>query len=103
MGTRGRRVERRESLISHHDVCWPCGSHSGVLHFGLVIPTGIASRVFNMKTDFRQQQSSGQSIQVVADYGDLCGEGPLWDDKKQILYWTDIDGKKSYRYLWNER
>lgn len=58
-----------------------------------------------MKTDFRQQQSSGKqgSIEVVADYGDLCGEGPLWDDEEQILYWTDIDGKKSYRYLWNER
>ena len=56
-----------------------------------------------MKTDFRQQSSGKQpAIEVVADYGDLCGEGPLWDDKKQILYWTDIDGKKSYRYLWNE-
>jgi sugar lactone lactonase YvrE len=41
-------------------------------------------------------------IEVVADYGDLCGEGPLWDDQKQILYWTDIDGKKYYRYLWNQ-
>jgi D-xylono/L-arabinono-1,4-lactonase len=56
-----------------------------------------------MKTDFRQQSSGQQpAIQVVADYGDLCGEGPLWDDREQILYWTDIDGKKSYRYLWNE-
>ena len=56
-----------------------------------------------MKSD-QQQQGSGKqaAIEVVADYGDLCGEGPLWDDKKQILYWTDIDGKKSYRYLWNE-
>jgi sugar lactone lactonase YvrE len=74
------------------------------LHFGVVFPSGVASRVFNMKTDFRQQSSGKQpAIEVVADYGDLCGEGPLWDDKKQILYWTDIDGKKSYRYLWNER
>jgi len=39
-----------------------------------------------MKTDFRQQSSGKQpAIEVVADYGDLCGEGPLWDDKKQIL------------------
>jgi sugar lactone lactonase YvrE len=58
-----------------------------------------------MKSDFQQQQASGKqgAIEVVADYADLCGEGPLWDDQKQILYWTDIDGKKSYRYLWNER
>ena len=42
-------------------------------------------------------------MDVVADYGDLCGEGPLWDHQKQILYWTDIDGKKTYRFFWNER
>src|SRR5437764_1756698 len=103
MGTRGWRVERRKSLISHHDVCWLGGPYSGFLHLGLVFPSGVASRVFNMKTDFRQQSSGKQpAIEVVADYGDLCGEGPLWDDKKQILYWTDIDGKKSYRYLWKD-
>lgn len=58
-----------------------------------------------MNTDLRQQQSSRKqgAIEIVADYGDLCGEGPLWDDRKQILYWTDIDGKKFYRYLWNQR
>ena len=57
-----------------------------------------------MKTDLRQQPSSHKPgpIEVLADYGNLCGEGPLWDDRKQILYWTDIDGKKFYRYLWNE-
>ena len=57
-----------------------------------------------MKTDLRQQHGSGVQgpIEVVADYGDLCGEGPLWDFEKQILYWTDIDGKKFYRFLWNE-
>src|SRR5437660_3397549 len=104
MGTRGWRVERRKSLISHHDVCWLGGPYSVFLHLGLVFPSGVASRVFNMKTDFRQQSSGKQpAIEVVADYGDLCGEGPLWDERKQILYWTDIDGKKFYRFLWNER
>jgi len=105
MGTRCGRVERRESPIFLYYVCWPRGPHSGLLYFGLVFPSGLASRVFDMKTDFRQQQSSGKHgpVEVVADYGDLCGEGPLWDDKKQILYWTDIDGKKFYRYLWLAR
>jgi sugar lactone lactonase YvrE len=57
-----------------------------------------------MKTDLAQKQSSEPAaIQVVADYGNLCGEGPLWDDQTQVLYWTDIDGKKVYRFIWNER
>ena len=58
-----------------------------------------------MKTDLRQQRNSPKHgpIEVVADYGDLCGEGPYWDYDKQILYWTDIDGKKFYRFLWHER
>jgi sugar lactone lactonase YvrE len=58
-----------------------------------------------MKTDLSNRKTSRARgpIEVVADYGDLCGEGPLWDDRKNILYWTDIDGKKFYRYLWNER
>jgi sugar lactone lactonase YvrE len=58
-----------------------------------------------MKTGLRQKQSSCKlgPIEVVADYGDLCGEGPLWDDQEQVLYWTDIDGKKFYRFFWKER
>jgi D-xylono/L-arabinono-1,4-lactonase len=50
----------------------------------------------------KQRSPKPAAIEVVADYGDLCGEGPLWDDQKQILYWTDIDGKKFYRFLWKE-
>lgn len=58
-----------------------------------------------MKTGLRHKPTSGKQgpIEVVADYGNLCGEGPLWDDQKQILYWTDIDGKKFYRFLWKQR
>src|SRR5208283_2921842 len=37
-------------------------------------------------------------IKVVADYGDLCGEGPLWDPENGCLYWTDIEGQRFYRY-----
>lgn len=39
-------------------------------------------------------------IRVVADYGNLCGEGPLWDATEQSLYWTDITGKQFFRYRW---
>jgi sugar lactone lactonase YvrE len=62
-------------------------------------------QVFDLKTDLTQKQNSRKQdeIEVAADYGDLCGEGPLWDDQEQVLYWTDIDGKKFYRLLWKER
>jgi sugar lactone lactonase YvrE len=37
-------------------------------------------------------------IRIVADYGDLCGEGPLWDEISGSLYWIDATGQKFYRY-----
>lgn len=42
-------------------------------------------------------------VEVVADDGNLCGEGPHWDEREQALWWTDIDGKKFYRYDWRKR
>jgi len=44
-----------------------------------------------------------QAIRVIAGYGNLCGEGPLWDDRSQVLYWTDITGKRFFRYRWQDR
>jgi sugar lactone lactonase YvrE len=40
---------------------------------------------------------------VIADYGDLCGEGPFWNQREQALYWTDITGKRFYRCAWPAR
>jgi len=37
-------------------------------------------------------------VKVVAHYGDLCGEGPVWDSDSGSLYWTDIEGRRFYRY-----
>jgi len=37
-------------------------------------------------------------LAVIADYGDLCGENPLWDERTRSLYWTDCVGLKFYRY-----
>lgn len=37
-------------------------------------------------------------VEVIADYGDLCGEGPVWDPDTQTLYWTDCSAKRFYRY-----
>jgi D-xylonolactonase len=42
-------------------------------------------------------------VETIANDGNLCGEGPHWDERNQTLWWTDIDGKKFYRYLWRER
>jgi D-xylonolactonase len=39
-------------------------------------------------------------LDVIADYGELCGEGPIWDVKNSRLYWTDITGQKFYCYDW---
>ncbi len=46
---------------------------------------------------------SNPGIRLVADYGNLCGEGPLWDDRNQVLYWTDITGKRFFRYWWKNQ
>src|SRR5579875_2864000 len=42
-------------------------------------------------------------FEIIADEGDLCGEGPLWDRENACLYWTDILGHKFYRYEWKTR
>jgi sugar lactone lactonase YvrE len=98
-------MEGRHSWVSYDHVCRSRRPHFGFLYSGLVFTSSLVSQVFDMKTDLRQKQNSRKQgeIEVVADYGDLCGEGPLWDDRRQILYWTDIDGKKFYRLLWKER
>jgi D-xylonolactonase len=37
-------------------------------------------------------------LSIIADYGDLCGEGPIWDVRHSRLYWTDAIGCKFYCY-----
>jgi sugar lactone lactonase YvrE len=33
----------------------------------------------------------------VADVGDICGEGAVWHDGEQAVYWTDINGSRVHR------
>ena len=47
--------------------------------------------------------ASKYAVETVADYGDLCGECPLWHGETQTLYWTDIAGKRLCRCTWPER
>ena len=42
-------------------------------------------------------------LAVIANYGDLCGEGPIWDVGGRRLYWTDITGQKFYCYDWTRK
>ena len=37
-------------------------------------------------------------IEAIADFGNLCGECPVWDDESHTLYWTDCSGHKFFRY-----
>ena len=37
-------------------------------------------------------------IEVVANYGDLCGECPVWDEGSGTLYWVDAVGGRFYGY-----
>ena len=39
-------------------------------------------------------------LEVIANYGDLCGEGPLWDYRNNKLYWTDMTGQRFYCFDW---
>ena len=34
----------------------------------------------------------------IADYACVCGEGPLWHEEEQCLYWVDIPRGRLFRY-----
>ena len=42
-------------------------------------------------------------LEIIIDDGNLCGEGPFWDDRSQALYWTDITGHRFFRYDWRRQ
>ena len=37
-------------------------------------------------------------VTLVVDAHALVGEGPIWDDKKGVLYWVDIMSSMLYEY-----
>ncbi len=37
-------------------------------------------------------------MQIVVDFQDQCGEGPLWDAEDRVLYWVDLVGLRFHRY-----
>jgi sugar lactone lactonase YvrE len=42
-------------------------------------------------------------VTLIADYGDLCGECPVWDSSRSVLEWIDQTGQKFYRLDWATR
>ncbi len=43
------------------------------------------------------------ALTVIADEGNLCGEGPIWDAEQQRLYWTDCIGLKFFQFDWRAK
>ena len=39
-----------------------------------------------------------KDVELLVDDHALVGEGPIWDDEKQVLYWVDILSSKLYIY-----
>ncbi|MGC9998933.1 MAG: SMP-30/gluconolactonase/LRE family protein [Bryobacteraceae bacterium] len=39
-----------------------------------------------------------QTIEVIADYQDQCGECPVWNPERSVLNWTDCTGLRFYEY-----
>ena len=44
-----------------------------------------------------------QQPKVIADYEDLVGEGPVWDEDTGNLHWVDLLGRRLYCYHWATR
>jgi sugar lactone lactonase YvrE len=42
-------------------------------------------------------------VSVVADFGDLCGECPVWNDKESALEWIDCVGDNFLTIAWPSR
>lgn len=38
------------------------------------------------------------SISQIGDVRNVLGEGPVWDVQEQALYWTDVEGRRLWRY-----
>jgi L-arabinonolactonase len=34
--------------------------------------------------------------------GNVLGEGILWDSRREVLWWTDIQGRRLHRYEWTQ-
>lgn len=40
---------------------------------------------------------SRHEVELIANYRCACGENPLWDDRRQCLFWTDIPTRRLFK------
>ena len=38
------------------------------------------------------------AVRCVANPRALVGEGPVWDDRRQVLWWIDVKNPRLFRY-----
>lgn len=64
---------------------------------GLIIPRGVSCL---SKESLGENLTEGTmyEIDLIADYGCVTGEGPLWHPVEKKLYWTDIPKGRMFRY-----
>jgi sugar lactone lactonase YvrE len=46
----------------------------------------------------RRERSGGTDVKLVCDAKAELGEGPIWSQRDQAVYWVDIKGRKLHRY-----
>ncbi len=53
---------------------------------------------------YPREANGAAAFRVVGETRDILGEGPIWDQAEQVLYWVDIRGQKvrCHRPLTNE-
>jgi sugar lactone lactonase YvrE len=44
------------------------------------------------------RDAADRAIDVINDGGDLCGEGPIWDDQGKRLIWDDLGSSLMFEY-----
>ena len=49
-------------------------------------------------SEVRDTDAGSVPFEIVADYACETGENPLWHEREQRLYWTDIPRGRLFRY-----
>ena len=49
-------------------------------------------------SEVRDTDAGSVPFEIVADYACETGENPLWHEREQRLYWTDIPRGRRFRY-----
>ncbi len=64
---------------------------------------GLSGELFHEANYLSCQVAIMPEATIIADYGDLCGECPVWDAESGSVYWIDCVGLKFLQYDWRTR